>query len=179
MTPTPRVPLAPATPHASESAADSAAESAAESAADFANKAGELGMAAPVWIDRLRQWATELGFAALGVSDVDLSEAGPGLDQWLAQGCHGEMEYMARHREARTEPARLVPGTIRAVMVAVDYAPDDPAWLDRAWSTLADHERAYVSRYALGRDYHKIVRARLASLGQRNQRHVAGRRDLV
>ena len=126
-------------------------------------------MAAPAWIDRLRQWATELGFAALGVSDVDLSEAGPGLDQWLAQGCHGEMEYMARHREARTEPARLVPGTIRAVMVALDYAPDDPAWLDRAWSTLADHERAYVSRYALGRDYHKVVRARLASLATRLQ----------
>jgi epoxyqueuosine reductase len=161
MTPTPRVPLAPATPHASESAADFAADSG--------NKAGDLGMAAPVWIDRLRQWATELGFAALGVSDVDLSEAGPGLDQWLAQGCHGEMEYMARHREARTEPARLVPGTIRAVMVAVDYAPDDPAWLDRAWSTLADHERAYVSRYALGRDYHKLVRARLASLATRLQ----------
>jgi epoxyqueuosine reductase len=161
MTPTPRVPLAPATPHASESAADLAADSA--------NKAGELGMAAPVWIDRLRQWATELGFAALGVSDVDLAEAGPGLDQWLAQGFHGEMEYMARHREARTEPARLVPGTIRAVMVALDYAPDDPAWLDRAWSTLADHERAYVSRYALGRDYHKVVRARLASLATRLQ----------
>jgi epoxyqueuosine reductase len=113
MTPTPRVPLAPATPHASESAA----ESAADFAADSGNKAGDLGMAAPVWIDRLRQWATELGFAALGVSDVDLSEAGPELDQWLAEGCHGEMEYMARHREARTEPARLVPGTIRAVMV--------------------------------------------------------------
>ena len=168
MTPTPRVPLAPATPHASESAA----ESAADLAADFANKAGELGMAAPVWIDRLRQWATELGFAALGVSDVDLSEAGPGLDQWLAQGCHGEMEYMARHREARTEPARLVPGTIRAVMVAVDYAPDDPAWLDRAWSTLADHERAYVSRYALGRDYHKVMRQRLQQLANRLQDHI-------
>jgi hypothetical protein len=82
------------------------------------------------------------------------------------------MEYMARHREARTEPARLVPGTIRAVMVALDYAPDDPAWLDRAWSTLADHERAYVSRYALGRDYHKVVRARLASLATRLENEI-------
>jgi len=173
MTPPPRVPLAPNTPHTGESAGDLATDSAGDSSTDLSTelsiKAGDPASAAPDWIDRLRQWAAELGFAALGVSDVDLSEAGPGLDQWLAQGCHGEMEYMARHREARTEPARLVPGTIRAVMVALDYAPDDPAWLDRAWSTLADHERAYVSRYALGRDYHKVVRARLASLATRLQ----------
>ncbi len=127
MTPPPRAPRATATPHASESAGDSAGDSSTELSTELSVKAGDPASAAPDWIDRLRQWATELGFAALGVSDVDLSEAGPGLDQWLAQGCHGEMEYMARHREARTEPARLVPGTIRAVMVALDYAPDDPA----------------------------------------------------
>jgi epoxyqueuosine reductase len=79
------------------------------------------------------------------------------------------MDYMARHGLRRARPAELVPGTVRAVMVALDYAPRDPDWAERAWSTLADGERAYVSRYALGRDYHKVVRGRLARLAERLQ----------
>jgi epoxyqueuosine reductase len=121
------------------------------------------------WVARLRAWASELGFASLGVADVDLRDAEDGLARWLAAGFHGEMDYMARHGTVRTRPAELVPGTVRAVMVAIDYAPDDPAWAERAWATLADGERAYVSRYALGRDYHKVVRARLARLAERLQ----------
>jgi epoxyqueuosine reductase len=118
---------------------------------------------------RLRQWAEASGFAAVGVADVDLRDAEPGLAEWLAAGFHGEMDYMARHGLRRARPAELVPGTVRAVMVSIDYRPDDPDWLDAAWRTLDDGERAYVSRYALGRDYHKVVRARLQRLADRMQ----------
>jgi epoxyqueuosine reductase len=124
------------------------------------------------WVGRLRGWARELGFASLGVADVDLADAEEGLARWLAAGFHGEMEYMARRGATRARPAELVPGTVRAVMVAIDYAPSDPDWVERAWATLADGERAYVSRYALGRDYHKVVRARLARLAERLQAEV-------
>ncbi len=117
----------------------------------------------------LRERAKALGFAALGVADVDLRDAEPGLMAWLAAGFHGDMDYMARHGATRARPAELVPGTVRAVMVAMDYAPADPDWVERAWSTLAEGERAYVSRYALGRDYHKVVRGRLARLAQQVQ----------
>ena len=117
--------------------------------------------------DTIRAWARELGFAHAGVADVDLRDAEPGLRAWLAAGRHGEMNYMARHAALRTDAAALVPGTVRAVMVAADYAPADPQWVARAWDTLAAPERAYVSRYALGRDYHKVVRGRLQKLADR------------
>ncbi|MFP5407098.1 MAG: tRNA epoxyqueuosine(34) reductase QueG, partial [Gammaproteobacteria bacterium] len=117
--------------------------------------------------ETLRQWAEALGFASLGVADVDLSDVEDGLRAWLAAGFHGEMDYMARHGMARARPAQLVPGTISAIMVTCDYAPAEPEWIARAWETLADGERAYVSRYALGRDYHKVVRARLQKLADR------------
>jgi epoxyqueuosine reductase len=123
----------------------------------------------PDWMAHLRERAKALGFAALGVADVDLRDAEPGLMAWLAAGFHGDMDYMARHGATRARPAELVPGTVRAVMVAMDYAPADPDWVERAWSTLAEGERAYVSRYALGRDYHKVVRGRLARLAQQVQ----------
>jgi epoxyqueuosine reductase len=121
------------------------------------------------WTERLRGWALELGFASLGVADVELSDAAEGLARWLNAGFHGDMDYMARHASIRTRPDALLQGTVRAVMVSIDYAPDDPDWLEGAWSTLADGERVYVSRYALGRDYHKVVRARLSRLAQRLQ----------
>ncbi|HVL59038.1 MAG TPA: tRNA epoxyqueuosine(34) reductase QueG, partial [Burkholderiaceae bacterium] len=120
-----------------------------------------------VRVQRLREWAAELGFGSLGVADLDLSEAEPRLRQWLADGFHGELDYMARHGETRSRPAELVPGTLRAVMVTIDYAPGDPDWVEHAWQALAQPERAYVSRYALGRDYHKVVRARLQRLAER------------
>jgi len=118
-------------------------------------------------VEALREWARELGFASLGVADVDLSSVEPGLLSWLDAGYHGEMDYMARHGLKRARPAELVEGTVRAVMVSLEYAPDDPQWIDAAWTTLADGERAYVSRYALGRDYHKVVRVRLQRLAER------------
>lgn len=115
-------------------------------------------------IEQLQQWARELGFGSIGVADIDLSEAETGLQAWLQAGFHGEMDYMARHGTKRSRPAELVPGTVSAIMVTIDYAPDEPRWVERAWATLAAAERAYVSRYALGRDYHKVVRARLQRL---------------
>ena len=118
------------------------------------------------WVDQLRAWARSLGFQSLGVAAVDLSEAEPGLQAWLDAGFHGAMDYMARHGMRRARPAELVPGTVSAVMVTLDYAPEDPDWIDQAWRTLAAPERAYVSRYALGRDYHKVVRGRLQKLAE-------------
>lgn len=122
--------------------------------------------------DTLRRWAGELGFASLGVADVDLSSAEPGLQAWLEAGFHGEMDYMARHGLKRARPAELVDGTVRAVMVTLEYAPADTGWIDEAHETLADDARAYVSRYALGRDYHKVVRARLQRLAERIQAQI-------
>jgi epoxyqueuosine reductase len=139
-------------------------------------------------IDTLRDWARELGFSSLGVADLDLAQAGEGLRAWLAQGYHGQMHYMERHAELREQPQRLVPGVISALMVTLDYLPDEPAptepvptesaptesaptesahALRSAWASLADPEQAYVSRYALGRDYHKVVRSRLQQLASR------------
>ncbi len=123
-------------------------------------------------VEALREWARELGFASLGVADVDLSNIEPGFQSWLDAGYHGEMDYMARHGLKRARPAELVEGTVRAVMVSLEYAPDDPQWIDAAWATLADDERAYVSRYALGRDYHKLVRSRLQRLAERIEAQV-------
>jgi epoxyqueuosine reductase len=124
------------------------------------------------WLAWLRTEARTLGFSGLGVSDVDLADVEQGLQQWLDAGCHGSMEYMARHGLKRARPAELVPGTVRAVMVTLDYAPQDPDWLSQAWNTLQDGERAFVSRYALGRDYHKVVRHRLSALAQRLQARI-------
>ncbi len=125
-------------------------------------------------IDQLQQWARELGFGSIGVADLDLSQAEAGLKAWLQAGFHGEMDYMARHGTKRSRPAELVPGTVSAIMVTIDYAPGESRWIDVAWATLADPQRGYVSRYALGRDYHKVVRARLQRLASRIERE-AGR----
>ncbi len=119
--------------------------------------------ALPAWPDIAAE-ARRLGFASAGVADIDLSDAESGLAAWLDAGFHGEMSYMARHGMKRARPAELVPGTRSAILVTMDYAPDRPEWVAKAWATLGDAERAYVSRYALGRDYHKVVRSRLQRL---------------
>jgi epoxyqueuosine reductase len=112
----------------------------------------------------IKQWSRELGFAAAGIAGVELGEDEAHLRDWLAQGQHGEMEYMARHGDKRSRPAELLPGTLRVVSVRMDYGTGEDA---AAWETLADGERAYVARYALGRDYHKLMRARLQKLADR------------
>jgi epoxyqueuosine reductase len=113
---------------------------------------------------RIKQWSRELGFAAAGIAGVELGEDEAQLRDWLAQGQHGEMEYMARHGDKRSRPAELLPGTLRVVSVRMDYGTGEDA---EAWNTLAAGERAYVARYALGRDYHKLMRARLQQLADR------------
>jgi epoxyqueuosine reductase len=119
---------------------------------------------------RIKQWGRELGFQAVGIAGVDLSAAEPRLLAWLERGYHGEMDYMARHGVRRARPAELVPGTLSVICARLDYR--DPQARASA-DVLADRDRAYVSRYALGRDYHKVLRQRLAGLGQRIEQAVA------
>jgi epoxyqueuosine reductase len=116
----------------------------------------------------IKAWGAELGFQKVAISDTDLSSAEPGLSAWLAAGCHGEMDYMARHGAKRTRPADLHPGTLRVISARMNYWPGDPARAgEDGRAVLADPARAYVSRYALGRDYHKVMRARLQQLAER------------
>jgi epoxyqueuosine reductase len=115
---------------------------------------------------KLRQWATELGFSQIGVADVDLSSAEAGLLAWLARGFHGEMHYMAAHGLKRARPAELVPGTVRVITARMDYLPRSVSdgWQSLEWQRLARPQAATVSMYARGRDYHKVMRARLQKL---------------
>ncbi|AVZ78686.1 tRNA epoxyqueuosine(34) reductase QueG [Zoogloeaceae bacteirum Par-f-2] len=112
---------------------------------------------------RIQAWGRELGFDAVGVSGVDLSAAEPGLAAWLEAGFHGEMDYMARHGMKRARPSELLPGTLRVISARMNYWPKAAD----AMENLADGRRAYVSRYALGRDYHKVLRNRLQKLAER------------
>ena len=117
---------------------------------------------------RIKRWGRELGFSALGIADTGLHEAEQHLQRWLARGYHGEMAYMARHGSKRTRPEELLPGTLRVISVRMDYLPDepDPAVL------LEDPAAAFISRYALGRDYHKVLRSRLQKLAHRIEAEV-------
>ena len=114
--------------------------------------------------DDIKHWSAQLGFNQAGVAGIDLAEDEAHLRDWLAQGQHGRMEYMARHGDKRSRPAELQPGTLRVISVRMDYGNGDDAG---AWATLAHGERAYVARYALGRDYHKLMRNRLQALADR------------
>jgi epoxyqueuosine reductase len=111
----------------------------------------------------IKAWGRELGFDAVGIADADLGAAEARLAEWLARGFHGEMDYMARHGAKRARPAELVPGTKRVITVRMDYLPDAAD----AEAVLGDRTKAYVSRYALGRDYHKVLRTRLQRLADR------------
>jgi epoxyqueuosine reductase len=106
---------------------------------------------------RLKALAREAGFQRCGISDVELGDDEAHLRDWLARGLHGSMAWMAHHGDKRSRPHELVPGTIRVLSVGMDYGRD----ADAAWDNLRDGERAYVARYALGRDYHKLMRQRL------------------
>jgi len=113
--------------------------------------------------DEVKAWGRELGFQAVGITDADLGDAPARLADWLARGFHGEMDYMARQAALRADPASLHPGTRRVISARMDYLPE-AADSD---AVLADGEKAFVSRYALGRDYHKVLRARLAKLAKK------------
>ena len=111
----------------------------------------------------IREWAAQLGFQQVGITDIDLTEDALRLDAYLAAGYHGEMEYMASHGTMRSRPDELVPGTLRVISVRMDYLPEDTQMVQM----LAQPEQAYVSRYALGRDYHKLIRKRLQQLAEK------------
>jgi epoxyqueuosine reductase len=115
---------------------------------------------------KLKLWAAELGFSALGVADIDLSADEAHFLDWLRAGFNGEMGYMSRHGVKRTRPAELIPGTVSCVSVRMDYLPSGAADSEE---TLADTGAGYVSRYALGRDYHKVLRSKLQTLCERAQ----------
>jgi len=113
---------------------------------------------------RVRTWAHELGFQDVGISDTDLSAAENGLLEWLALGWHGEMDYMAKHGLKRSRPAELLPNTLRVISLRMNYAPADAR---DSQQVLAQGELAFISRYALGRDYHKVLRNRIAKLADK------------
>ncbi|HEX7080153.1 MAG TPA: tRNA epoxyqueuosine(34) reductase QueG [Gammaproteobacteria bacterium] len=109
----------------------------------------------------IRARAAALGFGKIGIAGIDLREDEARLERWLALGRHGALDYMARHGRKRSRPAELVPGTVRVISARMDYWPAQAA---DAKETLGDPRRAYISRYALGRDYHKVLRRRLQRL---------------
>ncbi len=110
---------------------------------------------------KIKQWGQQLGFAQVGISDTDLAEAEKHLQNWLARGFYGEMNYMQRHGDKRSRPALLHEGTVRVISVRLDYLPETRLAMNKS---LADPTAAYISRYALGRDYHKMMRHRLQKL---------------
>ncbi|GAB7539048.1 tRNA epoxyqueuosine(34) reductase QueG [Burkholderia sp. 3C] len=126
---------------------------------------------------RIKDWGRELGFGAIGISDIDLSDAEAGLAAWLEAGCHGEMDYMAKHGMKRARPAELVAGTRRVISARLAYLPADTVaagaasdaggWRAHEHARLDDPAAAVVSIYARGRDYHKVLRNRLQTLADR------------
>ncbi|MGB0515186.1 MAG: tRNA epoxyqueuosine(34) reductase QueG, partial [Wenzhouxiangellaceae bacterium] len=112
----------------------------------------------------IRAWGEELGFQQVGVTGIDLAESEQRLEEWLARGMHGEMEWMARHGRKRTRPDQLVPGTRSVIVVRMNYLPARATPVE---TLLEQPDRACISRYAVGRDYHKVLRGRLKALANR------------
>ncbi|MDY6984497.1 MAG: tRNA epoxyqueuosine(34) reductase QueG [Pseudomonadota bacterium] len=118
--------------------------------------------------DLIKQWARELGFQQAGIADLDVAEHADHLRNWLANHYHGDMSYMERHAQLRADPQALVPGTLRVISLRMDYLPQDTQMA----RVLQNPRQAYVSRYALGRDYHKLIRRRIQQLADRIQQHI-------
>jgi epoxyqueuosine reductase len=112
----------------------------------------------------IKAWGKALGFQHIGITDTDLSAAEPHYMEWLQQGFHGAMDYMAKHGTKRTRPDELVPGTVRVISARMDYRPPEAR---DSWEVMEQGELAHISRYALGRDYHKVLRARMQQLCDR------------
>lgn len=113
--------------------------------------------------EKIKSWGKELGFADVGFSDIELSEYHQHFTHWINKQHHGEMSYMANHGDMRARPDKLHPGTIRVISARMDYLPENAHFAQ----TLKSKAHAYVSRYALGRDYHKLMRKRLKALGEK------------
>lgn len=117
---------------------------------------------------KIKQWGQELGFQKVGITDIDLSQHEAQLQRWIDAGYHGSMDWMARHGMMRARPQELHPGTIRVISVRLDYLPPEAQFA----SNLSDPTQAYISRYSLGRDYHKLIRNQLKKLGQKIEQEV-------
>ena len=164
------VPRTNTTPSASEGPGARAAATPSYEGTASLSQAGALDAAAlSALAVSVKAWARELGFDAVGISDIDLHGAEPGLLAWLAAGYHGQMHYMEKHGLKRARPAELVPGTQRVVSVRLPYLPAalGTDWRETEARRLADPEAAVVSIYARGRDYHKVMRQRLQRLADR------------
>lgn len=116
---------------------------------------------------KIKVWGNELGFSQVGICDVDLSEHETSLSQWLEKNYHGNMDYMQRHGLMRARAKELVAGTLNVISVRMDYLPTDAKFA----RILKNKDHAYISRYALGRDYHKLMRKRLKQLGEKIKTH--------
>lgn len=114
--------------------------------------------------EQIKAWGLEIGFDEVGISDLELAEHEAHLNNWLSKNMHGSMDYMHKHGTKRTRPALLVEGTRRVICVRIDYAPED---IEHAEALLQKAEVGYISRYALGRDYHKVLRNKLQKLANR------------
>lgn len=117
----------------------------------------------------IKQWGQELGFQKVGISDIDLQDQEAVLKNWLAAGYHGDMAWMETHQDLRIHPDKLHPNTCRIISVRMDYLPEDANFA----SNLEDKHSGYISRYALGRDYHKLIRNLLKKLGQKIEQEVS------
>jgi epoxyqueuosine reductase len=118
----------------------------------------------------IKNWGLALGFNHIGITDTDLLEAEARHEDWIKKGFHGEMDYMAKHGIKRTRPAELVPNTLRVISVRLDYLPPNAADSE---NVLQNSEKAFISRYALGRDYHKVLRNKLQKLCEKIQAELA------
>ncbi|MES2499164.1 MAG: tRNA epoxyqueuosine(34) reductase QueG [Pseudomonadota bacterium] len=119
----------------------------------------------------IKCWGLELGFADIGITDTNLANAETKHQAWIKKGFHGDMDYMAKHGTKRSRPAELVPNTIRVITVRLDYLPPKAK---NSWQVMNDGEQAFISRYALGRDYHKVIRQKLQKLCDRIHTELPG-----
>jgi len=123
----------------------------------------------PLLSRKIKKWGLELGFQQIGISDTALSEAEQHLHNWLKKGFHGDMDYMARHGLKRSRPALLQGGTVSIISARLDYMPEQQKISD---DILNNPSAAFISRYALGRDYHKLMRNRLQKLAKKIEHHI-------
>lgn len=122
----------------------------------------------PELAQKIKEWGKSLGFQQVSITDTELAQTGDRLNQWLQQGYQGDMQWMGEHGEKRYHPEQLLPGTQRVITVRMDYLPDQSNMI----AVLKDEDKAYISRYALGRDYHKLIRNRLKTLAKEIEKAV-------
>ena len=118
--------------------------------------------------EQIKRWGSELGFQSTGISDIHLQTAETHLQHWLAEKMHGDMSFMSRHGTKRTRPEELIPGTVSIISVTMNYLPASMSHCDEL---LQQSEKAYISCYALGRDYHKVMKKRLELLAKKIKEH--------